>query len=262
MSSLKGKVALITGSTSGIGAETARHFASLGCYVSLTGRREKNLEEVSEECQQKGLPKDKILLTVADLWKEEDVKRIVDRTLEHFGQIDVLVNNAALAYPAGIEACTLEQFDKTFDLNVRAPLQLTHLLRPHLIKTKGAIVNVSSVNGVMPFPRILTYCMSKSAIDSLTLNSAHDLAPHGVRVNSVNPGVILTEILLPAGVKTNKRYEAFLEKCKHTHALGRVGTVDEVAKVIAFLASDDSSFVTGELITVDGGSHLLTTATE
>ncbi|XP_071789389.1 3-oxoacyl-[acyl-carrier-protein] reductase FabG-like [Asterias amurensis] len=261
MSSLKGKVALITGSTSGIGAETARHFASLGCYVSLTGRREKNLEEVSKECQQKGLPKDKILLTVADLWKEEDVKRIADRTLEHFGQIDVLVNNAGLAYPAGIEACTLEQFDKTFDLNVRAPLQLTHLLRPHLIKTKGAIVNVSSVNGVMPFPWILTYCMSKSAIDSLTLNSAHDLAPHGVRVNSVNPGVILTEVHRSAGMN-DQQYEAFLEKCTHTHAMGRVGTVDEVAKVIAFLASDDSSFVTGELITVDGGRHLLTTATE
>ncbi|XP_033627836.1 3-oxoacyl-[acyl-carrier-protein] reductase FabG-like [Asterias rubens] len=261
MSSLKGKVALITGSTSGIGAETARHFASLGCYVSLTGRREKNLEQVSEECQQKGLHKDKILLTVADLWKEEDVKRIADRTLEHFEQIDVLVNNAGLAYPAGIEDCTLEQFDKTFDLNVRAPLQLTHLLRPHLIKTKGAIVNVSSVNGVMPFPWILTYCMSKSAIDSLTLNSAHDLAPHGVRVNSVNPGVILTEVHRSAGMN-DQQYEAFLEKCKHTHAMGRVGTVDEVAKVIAFLASDASSFVTGELVTVDGGRHLLTTATE
>ncbi len=122
-------------------------------------------------------------------------------------------------------------------------------------------MNVSSVNGVMAFPWILTYCMSKTALDSLTCNSAHDLAPYGVRVNSVNPGVITTEVHRSAGM-SDEQYEAFLEKCTHTHAMGRVGSVDEVAKVIAFLASNDSSFVTGELITVDGGRHLLTTMTD
>ncbi|XP_022108868.1 uncharacterized protein LOC110989069 isoform X2 [Acanthaster planci] len=257
MSSLKGKVALVTGASSGIGAETARYLASLGCHLSLTGRNESNLKTVSEECQQNGLPADKILLIIADLGKEEDVKKVADKTIEYFGGLDVLVNNAGIVIPGSIETVTVEQFDKTFDVNVRAPLQLTHLLRPHLIKTKGAIVNVSSVNGIMAFPGVMTYCMSKTALDSLTLNSAHDLAPHGVRVNSVNPGVIRTAVHKRGGM-TDEQYQQFLKKCERTHAMGRTGTVDEVAKVITFLASDDSSYVTGELITIDGGRHLLT----
>ncbi|XP_038058708.1 3-oxoacyl-[acyl-carrier-protein] reductase FabG-like [Patiria miniata] len=260
MSSLKGKVALVTGASSGIGAETARYFASLGCYLSLSGRNEANLKTVAEECQQNGLPKDKILLIPADLGEEEDVKKVADKTIEYFGSLDVLVNNAGVVHPASIETFTLEKFDKTFDVNVRAPLQLTHLLRPHLIKTKGAIVNVSSVYGIMAFPGMIPYCMSKTALDSLTQNSTHDLAPHGVRVNSVNPGVIKTPVFKRSGM-SDERYEQFLKLCERTHAMGRPGTVDEVAKVIAFLASDDSSYVTGELITIDGGKYLLTVMT-
>lgn len=117
-------------------------------------------------------------------------------------------------------------------------------------------MNVSSVNGIRSFPNVLAYCMSKAAIDQFTRCAALDLAPKQVRVNSVNPGVIVTEIHKRAGM-SSEEYEQFLKKCKQTHALGRPGEVEEVAKTIAFLASDDASFITGASVPVDGGRHAM-----
>jgi len=127
---------------------------------------------------------------------------------------------------------------------------------PHLVKTKGNIVNVSSVNGVRSFPNVLAYCMSKSAVDQFTRCVSLELAPKGVRVNSVNPGVVVTNLLTRQGM-SEEDYAKFLEKTKFTHALGRPGTVEEVAKAIVFLASDDASFTTGESLLIDGGRHAL-----
>lgn len=155
-----------------------------------------------------------------------------------------------------IENTNLEQYDRVFNTNVRSVYQLSTLAVPYLIQTKGNIVNVSSVNGIRSFPNVLAYCMSKAAIDQFTRCAALDLAPKQVRVNSVNPGVIITDIHKRSGMSL-KEYEQFLEKCRQTHALGRPGEVEEVAKTIAFLASEDASFITGASVPVDGGRHAM-----
>lgn len=140
------------------------------------------------------------------------------------------------------------------NINVRSVFHLTQLAVPYLIATKGNIVNVSSVNGIRSFPGVLAYNISKSALDQFTQCVALELADKQVRVNSVNPGVIVTNIHKRGGMD-EEAYAKFLEHSKATHALGRAGNVEEVAEAIAFLASDRSSFITGTLLPVDGGRH-------
>lgn len=249
-----GKVALITGASSGIGAGTAVLFAELGASLSLTGRNEDNLKKTGAQCQEKGDKQP--LLIVADLSKEEDVQRVVDETIKKYGQLDILINNAGIVKTGGIDNTSLADFDEVMNINVRAPYQLTMLAVPYLIKTKGNIVNVSSVNGMRSFANVLAYCMSKSAVDQFTRCTALELAPKQIRVNSVNPGVIITEVHRRGG-KTEEQYQQFLEHSKTTHALGRTGEVHEVASTIAFLASDDASFITGAQVPIDGGRHAM-----
>lgn len=155
-----------------------------------------------------------------------------------------------------IETTSLDQFDHIMNVNVRSLFRLTQLAVPHLIETKGNVVNLSSVCGIRSFPNVLAYNISKSAVDQFTNCVALELAPKGVRVNSVCPGVIITELHKRGGMD-NEAYENFLEHCKNTHALGRPGNVDEVAAAIAFLASDSASFITGVQLPVDGGRHAM-----
>jgi len=264
MPDLKGKVALITGASSGIGAATAEHFASLGASLVLCGRNEANLEATKQKCGEVGkwLEMDQaitsqVLTIQCDVTKEEELKSLVDGAIKHFGKIDILVNSAGVIINGGVTTSTLEAYDETMNVNVRSIIQLCQLVTPHLIKTKGTIVNLSSIAGPCSFPGVTFYCISKAAIDQLTKCLALELAPQGVRVNAVNPGVIITDIHKRAGM-TEEAYAKFLEHCKSTHALGRVGEAMEVAKAIAFLASDDASFTTGELLKIDGGRGLLT----
>ncbi|EGI66779.1 3-oxoacyl-[acyl-carrier-protein] reductase [Acromyrmex echinatior] len=247
--SFAGKVVLITGASSGIGAETAIHFAQLGASLSITGRNKHNLEKVAEQC---GQPKP--FSVTGDLANENDVKNIIDSTIKHYGKIDVLVNNAAITEFGSIETASLEQYDNIFKVNVRSVLQLTTLAVPHLIKTKGNIVNVSSVAGLRPLKNNLSYCMSKAALDQFTRCVALELASRQVRVNSVNPGAVSTNILRNTGL-TQEQIKILLEQLKEGHALGRIGDTLEIAKTIAFLASDDASFMTGVTMPVDGGWH-------
>lgn len=142
------------------------------------------------------------------------------------------------------------------DSNVRSLYHLTMVAVPHLVQNQGSIVNVSSVNGVRSFAGVLAYNISKSAVDQFTRCVALELAPKQVRVNSVNPGVVITELQKRGGMD-EAAYVKFLERSKETHALGRPGNADEVAKAIAFLASDDASFITGVQLPVDGGRHAL-----
>jgi len=251
---LSGKVALITGASSGIGAATAVLFSKLGASVALTGRKEENLIKTGEECAKNSDTKP--LLIVGDLTKEEDVTKIVDQTIERFGKLNILVNNAGILEMGSIENTNLEQFDRVMNCNVRSIYHLTMLCTPHLISTKGNVVNVSSVNGIRSFPGVLAYNTSKAAVDQFTRCVALELAPKQVRVNSVNPGVIITELQKRGGLNS-EAYTAFLDRSKQTHALGRPGQPDEVAKTIAFLASEDASFITGASIPVDGGRHAM-----
>nr|CAD7588968.1 unnamed protein product [Timema genevievae] len=250
-----GKVVLITGASSGIGAATAIHLSSLGASLSLTGRNLENLNKVAAKCQTNGDQPRPHLLS-ADLTNEQDVRNILQETLKHYGKLDVLINNAGILEAGSIENTSLEQYDRIFNTNVRSIYQLTTLAVPHLVKTTGNIVNVSSVNGIRSFPGVLAYNMSKSAVDQFTRCVALELAPKKVRVNGVNPGVTVTEIHKRSGLD-NEAYAKFLERSKETHALGRPGEPEEVARAIAFLASDQASFITGASIPVDGGRHAM-----
>lgn len=251
---LSGKVAIITGASSGIGWSTAKLFAKLGARLSLNGRKEDKLKLVTEACQQY-MPKDaKILQTPGDLRDTQLAETLIESTSKKFGKIDILVNCAGIIANGSIENSSLEQYDEMFAINVRSVFHLMSLAVPHLILSKGNVVNVSSVTGIRSFPNVLTYCMSKSAVDQLTHCSALELASKQVRVNAVNPGVVLTELQRRGGM-TEESYAAFLEHSKTTHPLGRVASPDEVAKAIAFLASDAASFITGVTLPVDGGRH-------
>jgi len=253
---LSGKVALITGASSGIGAATAILFSKLGANLSLTGRNVENLQSTANACIQAEPGQKKPLLIPADLTNESELASLVQKTIDEFGKLDILVNNAGVLEMGNIENTTLDQYDRVMNVNVRSIYQLTMLATPELIKTKGNIVNISSVNGIRSFPGVLAYNVSKAALDQFTRCVALELAPKQVRVNSVNPGVTITELQKRGGL-TDEAYAAFLQRSKETHALGRPGDPEEVAKAIAFLASEDASFSTGVSLPVDGGRHAM-----
>jgi len=267
MPDLKGKVALITGASSGIGAATAEHFASLGASLVLSGRNLENLEKIKSKCIANGSAVQKqdnqdvllfkVLTVQCDVTKQNELEALVDQTIKHFGKIDILVNSAGIIVNGGVTTAKIEGYDEVMNVNVRSVIQLCQLVTPHLIKTKGAIVNISSINGPCSFAAMTFYCISKSAVDQLTKCLALELAPHGVRVNAVNPGVIVTDIHKRGGMN-EEAYAKFLDRCKETHALGRPAQAIEVAKAVAFLASDDASFTTGDLLRIDGGRGIIT----
>ncbi|KAF8367835.1 hypothetical protein PRIPAC_85664, partial [Pristionchus pacificus] len=249
-------VAVITGASSGIGRATSILFAQKKYQLSLTGRNETALAEVVDRCVEAGLAKDDITVTVGDLSAAATCDSIVANTLARFGRIDSLVNAAGILTAGAVLDSPLEQYDRVFDTNVRSLVQLTRASLPHIISAKGTVVNVSSINGPCPFPNVTYYCMSKSAVDQFTKCLALEMAPHGVRVNAVCPGVTVTNLHKRAG-QDDATYAAFLEKSKTTHALGRPGEPDEVAKAILFLAGPDSTFTTGDLLRVDGGRGIM-----
>lgn len=170
--------------------------------------------------------------------------------------MDVLINNAGILETGSIENTNMEQFDRVMNTNIRSIFHLTMLAVPHLIATKGNIVNVSSVNGIRSFPNVLAYNISKTAVDQFTRCVALELAPKQVRCNSVNPGVTVTNLHKRGGMN-DEAYVKFLEHSRTTHALGRPGNATELAEAIAFLASDAASFITGTNLPVDGGRHAM-----
>ncbi|CAF4766284.1 unnamed protein product [Pieris macdunnoughi] len=250
------KVVIITGASSGIGAETAIEFSKLGGNVVITGRNKDNLEKVAASCQQASPENLQPLIVISDMNKEDDVENIINKTIEKFSKLDVLVNNAGVLESGTIETTSLDQYDRVMNTNVRGPYYITMLATSYLIKSKGCIVNVSSVTGMRSFPNVLAYCMSKAALDQFTRCVALELGGKGVRVNSVNPGVITTGLHKKGGMDDSD-YEDFLKKCAATHALGRPGDASEVSSVIVFLASEAASNITGATLPVDGGRHAM-----
>ena len=185
------KVVLVTGATSGIGHAVAVKFAEESACVVALGRNQSALSEVEASVQNVG---GKPLTIAVDVTKDSEIHQAIDETIDKFGRLDVLVNAAGHISTGSIEETSLAAWDAMMNVNLRAVFHLMQLAAPHLIKTKGNIVNVSSVTGLRSFPGVLAYCVSKAGVDQLTRCAALELAPKGVRVNAVNPGVVITEI--------------------------------------------------------------------
>jgi NAD(P)-dependent dehydrogenase (short-subunit alcohol dehydrogenase family) len=244
--------AIVTGATSGIGRATAIRLGREGWGVTAVGRDTAALEEVARQIQAVG---GRPTFVSADLTNPETTPQIVAHHAATFGSLHLLVNAAGILASGSVETTVLEEGDYMMGLNVRVPLMLMQATVPLLALTRGSVVNVSSVAGLRAFPNLLVYCISKAALDQLTRCAALDLAPKGIRVNAVNPGVVVSDLHRRSGM-TEESYSAFLEHSKQTHPLGRTGAPDEIADLIAYLASDRASWITGETISIDGGRHL------
>jgi NAD(P)-dependent dehydrogenase (short-subunit alcohol dehydrogenase family) len=249
---LAGKIAVVTGATSGIGRATALRFAAAGANVVVAGRNEIALNGVVNEIKSAGVEAEPVAM---DITAEGNAVALIDRAVKRFGGVDILVNAAGTIKNGTIETTELSDWDAMMDINLRSVFQLMQQAVPYLQERKGNIVNVSSVTGLRSFPGVLAYCVSKAALDQLTRCSALELAASGVRVNAVNPGVVVTEIHRRGGMDEEK-YAAFLEHSKTTHPLGRVGQASEVADLILFLASDRAGWITGATYSIDGGRAL------
>ena len=243
------KVCIITGGSSGIGRAAALLFAEKGAKVIAVGRNEKELNTLRDEAQ--GCA-GTLKIQLADVTEETQIEKVVNNTIDAFGQIDVLVNAAGIILNGSIENTTLDNWDKMMNINVRVVFSLMQKCVPHLEKTQGNIVNVSSVAGTRAFSNILAYGVSKAAVDQLTRCAALDLAPKGVRVNAVNPGVVVTSLHKRGGM-ADEDYENFLENSKKTHPIGRVGEPIEIAELIYYLASEKAAWITGATYAIDGG---------
>jgi len=246
------RVVMVTGATSGIGRAVANRFAAASDQVIAVGRNATALEKVAGEISARGGKPATIAIDVTD---EARVRNAFEQAIGQAGGLDVLVNAAGHITTGSIENTTLTAWDSMMNVNLRSVFHLMQLATPHLIKTKGNIVNVSSVTGLRSFPGVLAYCVSKAALDQLTRCAALELAPKGVRVNAVNPGVVVTEIHKRGGMN-EADYAEFLEHSKTTHPLGRVGNPNEIANLVFYLASEQAAWITGATYQIDGGRAL------
>jgi NAD(P)-dependent dehydrogenase (short-subunit alcohol dehydrogenase family) len=243
---------IVTGASSGIGRATAMRFGRAGAAVVAVGRDAAALADVARAVEGEG---GTCSTVTADVTEAAAPPRIVAAALKQMGGLTTLVNAAGIIGNGSIETTTDEEWDTMMDINARAPFRLMRAAMPSLIESKGSVVNVSSVTGLRSFPGVLAYCVSKSAIDQLTRCAALEVAAKGVRINAVNPGVVISNLHRRGGMNEEK-YSAFLEHSKATHPIGRPGEPTEIADLIFFLASPGAAWITGETVSIDGGRHL------
>jgi 3-oxoacyl-[acyl-carrier protein] reductase len=244
---LEGKVALVTGASKGIGAEIAARLAAEGAAVAVNYSASKEAaDRVVAGITAKG---GKAVAVHGNLTDEKDVKNVVAATVKALGAIDILVNNAGVYEFAPLEAITPEHFHRQFDLNVLGLLLVSGEAARHFNAKGGSIINISSGVSTIAPANTAVYTATKASVDAISAVLAKELAPRKIRVNAVNPGMIVTEGVVSAGL-----HEGDMRKwIESTTPLGRVGTVQEIAAAVAFFASDEASYVTGETLHVTGG---------
>jgi NAD(P)-dependent dehydrogenase (short-subunit alcohol dehydrogenase family) len=247
---LKDRVALITGGTSGIGEATALLFAVEGARIAITGRNGERGAAVVERIKQNG---GEAIFIRADVSVSDDCRRAVDGTLRAFGSLNILFNNAGVFYPQTAIECSEREWDEQIDVNLKGTFLMSKFaLAPMIAQRSGVIVNNSSGWGIVGGDHAVAYCASKGGVVLMTKAMAIDHGAQGIRVNCVCPGDVETP-MLPADAKMRGlKWEDYIAGCAN-RPLGRVGTVEEIAKAVLFLASDDSSFMTGTALIVDGG---------
>ncbi len=251
---LAGKVALVTGAGSGLGRAIAERFAREGAALALLGRRAKRLRRTLRLVEALGAEG---IVVAGDVRREADCLRAVRRVLKAFGGLDILVNSAGVFGMGGLDT-PLSEWDRIQESNLRAVFLMTRAAAPHLKERAGsAIVNLSSTaGGVRPFSSVMPYCVSKAALEMFTKCTALELAPAGVRVNAIAPGVVPTE-LHRAGGMSEKEYRAFLARSATLHPLGFNGSPEDIAEAALYLAGPASRWVTGTTMVLDGGRTLV-----
>jgi NAD(P)-dependent dehydrogenase (short-subunit alcohol dehydrogenase family) len=247
---LANKVALITGGTSGIGEATALLFAREGAAVALSGRSQERGLKVVDDIEKSG---GRAAFILADVRRAEDCRRSVDAAVRSFGRIDVLLNNAGVYYPHDALECSEEEWDLQLDINLKGAFLMSKFALPGMIaQGSGVIINNSSGWGLVGGDRAVAYCASKGGMVLMTKAMAIDHGRQGIRVNCLCPGDVETPMLPVDAKMRGLDWSAYLAGCAN-RPLGRIGTSEEIAKAALFLASDDSSFMTGATLVVDGG---------
>ena len=247
---LANKVALITGGTSGIGEATALLFAREGAAVAVAGRSEERGRKVVAGIEKSG---GKAIFILVDVRRADDCRRAVDSTVRAFGRLDVLLNNAGVYYPHDTLECSEEEWDLQLDINLKGAFLMSKFALPGMIaQGGGVIVNNSSGWGLVGGDKAVAYCASKGGMVLMTKAMAIDHGRQGIRVNCICPGDVETPMLPGDAKMRGLDWSTYLAGCAN-RPLGRIGTSEEIAKVALFLASDDSSFITGATLAVDGG---------
>lgn len=247
---LEGKVALITGGNSGIGQATAALLAREGAAVVVTGRNQARGEQVAQAITDAG---GTAIFLRADVRVADECRRVVEQTLERFGRIDVLFNNAGVYHPRTVPECTEEEWDETIDSSLKGAFLMSKYALPSMIERgSGSIIHTSSGWGIQGGDHAAAYCAAKGGLVVMAKAMAIDHGPDGIRVNCVCPGDVDTPMLPDDAGKRGMAWDDYVAGASD-RPLGRIGTAEEIARAVLFLASDDSSFVTGEALVVDGG---------
>ena len=249
------KVILVTGGASGIGFGTIEYLLEQGKYEVISfSRGEKNINLAKEKLKEKA---NNVLFLQGDISNEDDCKKVYEKINTKYGKLDGLVNSAGIIKLGGLEEQTLEQWNNSINVNLTGIFLLSKILLPLLKKgTNASILNISSIHSEKPGGSI-AYCTSKAGLDMLTKFMAQDLTKYKIRVNSINPAFVESNIYLNSGDYTESEYKELIKKRNSTYPLGRIGNVyDDIAPLVEFLLSDKSLWTTGSIYVVDGGKSL------
>lgn len=244
---LENRVAIVTGGTRGIGLEIVRTFLKEGASVCLLGSKEETVKNALDILKNEN-SNYKVIGYYPTLTNEDEVRKVFKNVFELFGHIDILVNNAGISSNTKLLDYTEEEYDKITDLNIKSVFITSKVVTPYLENTKGSIVNISSMVSIYGQPSGVMYPASKFAVNGITKSLARELAPKGIRVNAVAPGVIETDMV--ANIS-----KEIIEPLINTIPLGRVGKPKDVANAVLFLSSDMASYITGEILSVDGAAR-------